>query len=116
MNSRLRGWQILFLIDDAFTVAFAILAASLLPHSSLTCNFLSEREKEVAALRLLKDGSVSINTKLDLRRFFKPLRDWKFYIFGTIALCYGIAGSVASNFLTQIVGRWGARSNIEFSS
>ena len=116
MNSRLRGWQILFLIEGAFTVAFAILAAFLLPHSPLKCNFLSEREKEVAALRLLKDGSVSINTKLDLRRFFKPLRDWKFYIFGTIALCYGIAGSVASNFLTQIVGRWGARSNIEFSS
>jgi predicted MFS family arabinose efflux permease len=107
MKSKLWGWQILFLIEGSFTVGFAIVTAIFLPRSPAHCRFLSEREKQVAVLRLLKDGSAAVGTKFELRRFFKPLGDWKFYVFSTIALCYGVASSVGSNFLTQIIGRFG---------
>lgn len=41
-----------------------------------------------------------------MKTFFAPLKDWKFYVFAPIALCYGTAAAVASNFLTQIIGRY----------
>ncbi|RDW78369.1 hypothetical protein BP5796_06221 [Coleophoma crateriformis] len=107
MNSKLRGWQILFLIEGAFTVAFAILVGLVLPWSLSSATFLTEREKEVGRLRMLKDGSEQTETKFQMKTFFKPLSDWKFYVFGAIALCYGITASVAANFLTQIIGRFG---------
>ncbi|KAK8870117.1 hypothetical protein IAR55_000687 [Kwoniella newhampshirensis] len=106
MDSKLQGWQILFLIEGAFTVAFAALVAFVLPWSPAKARFLNEREKEVARLRILNDGSTKTDTKFDKKAFFKPLSDWKFYVFGSIALCYGIAAAVAGNFLTQIIGRF----------
>ncbi|KAJ4424269.1 hypothetical protein N0V82_001135 [Gnomoniopsis sp. IMI 355080] len=107
MESTLKGWQILMLVEGAFTLGFAILTAIMLPWSTETANFLSAREKQVARLRILQDGSTETSTVFDAKRFFKPLTDWKYYVFASIALCYGVAASVASNFLTQIIGRFG---------
>lgn len=107
MDSRLKGWQILFLIEGAFTVAFAILTGFMLPWSTETASFLSDREKYIARLRILQDGSAVVNTKFNSKRFFKPLSDWRYYVFASIALCYGVAITVASTFLTQIIGRFG---------
>lgn len=107
MISPLKGWQILLLIEGAFTIGFAILTAFMLPWSTETAYFLSDREKHIARLRILKDGSAATDTKFDAKSFFKPLGDWKYYVFASIAVCYGVAASVASNFLTQIIGRFG---------
>ncbi|ORY24762.1 major facilitator superfamily domain-containing protein [Naematelia encephala] len=107
MNSSIKGWQILFLIEGAFTAGFAVLTGICLPWHPSTAKFLTEREKEVARLRVLRDGSSKTNTKFAMRTFFKPLWDWKFYAYASIALCYGVAASVAGNFLTQIIGRFG---------
>lgn len=94
MTSPLRGWQILLLIEGAFTIAFAILTGFMLPWSTETASFLSDREKHVARLRILKDGSTATDTKFEPRSFFKPLGDWRYYVFASIALCYGVAASV----------------------
>ena len=118
MNTPLYGWQALFLIEGAFTIGFAVVAGLLLPWSPSTARFLNDREKEVARLRILRDGSTAVGTKVQLATFFKPLRDWKYYAFGSIgesrlvgkltqvALTYGTGVAVASNFLTQIIGRF----------
>lgn len=107
MRSALKGWQILMLVEGAFTLAFAILTAMMLPWSTENARFLSAREKQVARLRILKDGSTEADTPFNANRFFRPLSDWRYYVFASIALCYGVAASVASNFLTQIIGRFG---------
>ncbi|KAK4687543.1 hypothetical protein P7C73_g2583, partial [Tremellales sp. Uapishka_1] len=106
MDSKLWGWQILFLIEGAFTVAFAIVTAIFLPTRPASWGALTDRQKEIARLRLLKDGSSSTDAPFKARTFFKPLWDWKFYVYGAIALCYGTAAAVAGNFLTQIIGRF----------
>lgn len=107
MDSPLKGWQILFLIEGAFTVAFAALTAYVLPWSTESARFLSAREKHIARLRILRDGSTATDTSFDMAKFLAPLRDGRYYVFASIALCYGVAASVASNFLTQIIGRFG---------
>ena len=88
------------------TCAFAILLFFCLPWTPSGARFLNEREKEVAQFRLLADGSTATDTKFALKTFFAPLKDWKFYVFAPIALCYGTGAAVASNFLTQIIGRY----------
>ncbi|WWC89619.1 uncharacterized protein L201_004544 [Kwoniella dendrophila CBS 6074] len=108
MNSKLHGWQILFLIEGSFTIAFAILAGIMLPVSVSKARFLTERQKEVARLRTLKDSSSDTAGKpFDRKTFFSPLKDWRLYVFALIATLYSTASSVAGNFLTQIVGRFG---------
>lgn len=100
MASPLKGWQILLLIEGAFTVAFAILTGFMLPWSPDTASFLSDREKHVARLRILRDGSTAAGTKFNSRSFFKPLGDWRYYVFASIALCYGVAASVSQERFT----------------
>jgi hypothetical protein len=78
MDSALKAWEILFLIEGAFTVGFAVLFAIMLPWSPTSARFLTIREMEAARLRVLKDGSTQVDTKFAAKRFFKPLSDWKF--------------------------------------
>ncbi|OCF39393.1 high-affinity nicotinic acid transporter [Kwoniella heveanensis CBS 569] len=107
MDSKIHGWQILFLIEGAFTVAFAVLAGLMLPWSTQSASFFNEREKEVARLRVLKDSSGTTNVAFNRKTFFSPLKDWRLYVFALIAALYSTAASVAGSFLTQIVGRFG---------
>ena len=83
-DSRLYGWQILLLIEGLATVGFAILVSWAMPWHPSTASFLNDRQKEIARLRLLKDGSSSTKTKFDRKAFFKPLKDPKFYAYGAI--------------------------------
>lgn len=101
-HSLIAQCQPLTLAPGAFTFAFAILTGIMLPWSTEKASFLTDREKEVARMRILKDGSTAVNTEFDMNKFFSPLRDRKFYVFAGIALCYGVAASVGGNFLTQI--------------
>ena len=97
-------WRTSVGAPEVVTLADATLV---LPRSPATCNFLTDRERQIARMRLLKDGSAAVNTKFDLKAFFKPLKDPKTIAFATIALCYGTASSVASNFLPTIVAKFG---------
>ncbi|WVQ75755.1 hypothetical protein IAR50_005386 [Cryptococcus sp. DSM 104548] len=106
MASPLHGWQILFLIEGAFTVGVAVVMAVMLPWSIESAGFLSEREKEVGRLRILRDGSSETGTRFNARAFFGPLKDARFWAFACIALSYGTAAAMGSNFLTQIVSRF----------
>lgn len=58
-------------------------------------------------MRTLRDGSASVGTRFQLRTFFKPLSDVRYWAFVVIAISYGTAGSAAGTFLTQIIGRFG---------
>ncbi|TYJ53842.1 hypothetical protein B9479_005529 [Cryptococcus floricola] len=107
MESSLHGWQILFLIEGAFTVGFGMVVAVMLPWSVDSARFLTARQREVGRLRILKDGSAETGTKFNMSAFFKPVKDFKFWVFAGIGLSYGTATSMASNFLTQIVSRFG---------
>ncbi|OWZ26829.1 high-affinity nicotinic acid transporter [Cryptococcus neoformans AD2-60a] len=107
LESSLKGWQILFLIEGGFTVACSIIIFFLLPISPAKATFLNDRQKKIARLRCLRDGSQAVGTKLQNKAFFKPLKDPKYYVFAIIAVCYGTATTLASSFLTQIIGRFG---------
>ncbi|SCU93811.1 LADA_0G05028g1_1 [Lachancea dasiensis] len=73
-HSKLKGWQILFLIEGAATVLFAIVAFMYLPRSPASSKFLSQREKDCARWRIETDSSAKATqgvSLMDAVRVFK---------------------------------------------
>ncbi|ORY35318.1 major facilitator superfamily domain-containing protein [Naematelia encephala] len=105
-NTRLHGWQILFLIEGGLTLFVAFIAMFFLPGYPRYCKFLTHEQKEAATMRLLKDASKRVNAPFNGKEFLMPLRQKKLYVFAAYALCYGTASSTATTFLAQIIGRW----------
>ncbi|WVR08368.1 hypothetical protein IAU60_005423 [Kwoniella sp. DSM 27419] len=99
-SGSLHGWQYLFLIEGGATFLVAVAAAFALPKSAQDAKFLSTEEKRLAQWRLLRDASVELNAKFQWRTFFSPVFEIRFWGYGT-------AGTVASNFLTIILQRFG---------
>ncbi|KAL7420442.1 hypothetical protein Q5752_004392 [Cryptotrichosporon argae] len=103
----LYGWQYLFIIEGVVTIAIALCTFFVLPKSPATARFLTPREREVARVRLLRDASEQTDTALTWTVFFAPVLEPRFYVLGIVALCYGTASSLASNFLSIIIARFG---------
>ncbi|KAL1733691.1 major facilitator superfamily domain-containing protein [Schizophyllum commune] len=105
-SSRLGGWQILFLLEGGLTIVCGALAFVLLPAFPQRAKFLTEKEKETAVVRLLKDSSKMIDAPFKTSEFLEPAKDWKFYVLVVFALCYGTASSTATTFLPQLLARF----------
>ncbi|KAF8922379.1 major facilitator superfamily domain-containing protein [Mucidula mucida] len=106
IESSIPGWKILFLIEGGLTVLVAIIASFTLPAFPQRCPWLTDNEKEVAVMRLLKDSSQSVDAEFTHKEFFAPAKDWKFYILMIFALTYGTASSTATTFLPQLISRF----------
>jgi hypothetical protein len=79
-STRIQGWQILFLIEGGLTVIVATVAFFVLPSYPQEVTFLTPEQKKVAIIRLLKDSSAEVNSAFDKKEFFRPLREWRFYL------------------------------------
>ncbi|KAF8322171.1 MFS general substrate transporter [Clavulina sp. PMI_390] len=78
--SSVSTWRLLFIVEGAPTVLFAPIVYFFLPNSIEDCAFLTEREKEVARLRMRESttnaGTKSIGaTKIDWNDIVLSLRD-----------------------------------------
>ena len=77
------------------------------PRSPTTWWFLTEREKEIATIRILSDSSTAVNEKLNIRDAFRPFKDWRYWIWALISLALGVPLASVNNFLPQIVASLG---------
>ena len=89
------------------TVIVSSLAYFWLPASASTAWFLTEREREVAKQRTLRDGSSSAHSDFNLKECFQTWKNKKFILWCIISFTYPVAFSTTSNFLPQIVARLG---------
>jgi len=108
IKDSLYGWQYLFLIEGALTVASGVVAIFFLPRSSATAYFLTAEERELAYYRMATDSSTVVDSKFDFRRaisVFKTDRLWPVYMI--IAFCLMVPQLSVQLFLPQIIGRFG---------
>ncbi|KAL1632291.1 hypothetical protein SLS56_003706 [Neofusicoccum ribis] len=110
INSHLHGWRILFLIEGAMTVTFAVFAFFYLPNSGSDAWFLSEEEKRIAYQRMQMDSSSVVNEKFDLKEALKIFKVPAAYAWLGIEICLGVPLQSVSLFLPQIVARLGYSS------
>ncbi|WWD20776.1 hypothetical protein CI109_105253 [Kwoniella shandongensis] len=107
VNSSLKGWQLLFLIEGGLTIVVALVSWWILPTYPTHAKFLSPVEKTVGVMRLLKDSTTQVNAAFSWKEYIRPAAEWQTWVWGFYCLIYGVANSTASVFLTQIIGRWG---------
>jgi len=103
-DSKLYGWQILFLIEGALTVFLAVCAFVLLPRSVQSSMYFTEDEKHCSMQRLQAESEIE-DTKFSWKATLEPLIHWHTWLYGFMALCYGVAAASISNFLPTIVKR-----------
>lgn len=103
-SDKLKGWQILFLIEGSCTVVFAVAAYFALPRSVETASFFSEEERKCAIHRVNTDSSAasgeSISVKDAVKVFSHPVAvAWMF-----VEICIGVPLNSINNWFPQIVG------------
>jgi len=62
------------------TILVALGAFFILPSYPNEVSFLTPLQKKVAVVRLLKDSSSEVNSAFNRKEFFRPLREWQFYL------------------------------------
>lgn len=106
-STALHGWQYLFLIEGAATVAISMFAFWWLPSTPSTCRWFSPEIKEVARLRHLKNGSNQVDSKFSWKECKERIMTWQWWVYFCISFTYPLPWTTASLFLTQIIGRFG---------
>ena len=95
------------IIEGGCTILLASFAFFWLPASPETCQWFTEEEKEVARNRILDDGSVNTNEKMDFRSSIKHIFNWRIMVYAVMAFAYGTAGALVGSFTPQLVSRLG---------
>lgn len=110
-SSKLKGWQILWLIEGGCTVIVASISYFFLPRSVETAKFFSEEEKECAAWRIETDSSANVDTEMALKPMLKDASKifkepvviaWMFQ-----EICIGVPLNSINNWFPQIVASLG---------
>ncbi|KAM5374348.1 hypothetical protein ACJZ2D_006521 [Fusarium nematophilum] len=101
------GWMWLFFIEGAMTVIFGVVAFWWLPANPQTAWFLNETERQISALRSLRDGSGKIGEEFNFRECFQAWNSWKFLVWCIISLTYPVAFATTANFLPLVLRRLG---------
>ncbi|KAH7014656.1 major facilitator superfamily domain-containing protein [Microdochium trichocladiopsis] len=103
-ENHLHGWQWLFLIEGAITVAVAIYLYIFAPRSPDKSRWYTDDERALARARLEQDSQ-------DQDKHFRwadakrQLQHWPTCGFAFLALMYGVGVASSSNFLPSIIKR-----------
>jgi sugar phosphate permease len=107
IDSGLKGWQILFLLEGAMTFVWGTISFWLIPNTPADCKWLTPAQKEVARVRLMVDSTAVVNSKYSLKTGLLALTDPIMWPFMLLCTSYGVATKSTGTFLPQIVARLG---------
>ncbi|KAH8807922.1 major facilitator superfamily domain-containing protein [Xylogone sp. PMI_703] len=103
-NMPLYDWQYLFIIEGAMTIVLSLCAFILLPKSVSESRYFNDEEKKCSNIRL-ELYTESQTVRFTWRAALLPLLHWQTWMFGAMALGYGVACASISNFLPTIIKR-----------
>ncbi|KAK6197422.1 major facilitator superfamily domain-containing protein [Scheffersomyces amazonensis] len=104
-SSRLRGWQILFLIEGFGSILISVLAFFLLPRSISNSKFLTDEEKRYITYRIKTDSSDVVTTnKISFKDSIKVFKNPVVIAWMLVEICIGVPLNSINNWFPQIVG------------
>ncbi|KAK4045991.1 hypothetical protein OIV83_006456 [Microbotryomycetes sp. JL201] len=117
LDGSLHGWQYLFIVEGALTIALAVFAFFWLPKDMTTAWFLNEQERAWQRERMLRDSGGRDNTSTDLTRsdLIEAAKDWKFWTVLPCNIAASLPNQAFSVFLpliTQGLGYKSYRANL----
>ncbi|OAL53113.1 MFS general substrate transporter [Pyrenochaeta sp. DS3sAY3a] len=107
----LKGWQWLFIIQGAFSMGIAILAAFTLPDSPLKTRWLTQEERELAHARIARDTTgrrEGTSVWTGLREACTDWRTWVFCLMDNMHL----SANGFKNFLPSVIKTLGYNTTI----
>ncbi|OMJ12351.1 putative transporter [Smittium culicis] len=109
----LRGFQMIFLVEGAITLALCIAAYFIIIDYPDEAKFLTEEERSIIVKRLNNEQGMASTVQGSRKQLFKILIDWKLYVFSVIffglnnlAIILGVFGAV----IVQGMGFSGVRA------
>ncbi|CAR23185.1 KLTH0E03146p [Lachancea thermotolerans CBS 6340] len=102
-NSKLKGWQILFLIEGSLTVTFAVVAFLYLPRSPEKSHFLTGDEKECAKWRIEVDSSAKSEERISFTDAVKVFKHPIAIAWMVQEILIGVPLNSINNWFPQIV-------------
>ncbi|KAI5926581.1 major facilitator superfamily domain-containing protein [Camillea tinctor] len=103
-HGNLHNWQYLFIIEGSMTCFLAIVAFFLLPRSIGSSRYFDASEREVARCRAEESAQLEPEV-FAWRSTLLPLFGLQTWLYGAMAMCYGVACASVSNFLPTMIKR-----------
>lgn len=107
----LQGWRWLFIIEGTVTFAVAAIAMFLLPDFPLTTRWLTERQRQLAHERIVRDTVGTTTSKGAKAGFLQAIRDPRLYVLAFMQNMHLSACSF-NNFFPTVVGSLGFSDTI----
>lgn len=106
-NSVLHGWQLLFLVELAGTLVFAVVAFLVLPRSIEQTSIFTEEEREYAKYRIETDSKSVTADKAPFKESLKVFKHPVYWIWLLVEVCIGVPLNSINNWFPQIVQNLG---------
>lgn len=110
IDSRLSGWQILFLLEGSLTLLVAFVSYVCLPRTIASARFLNEQEREYAQYRISTDSSAAGGETFEFRDSIKVFKNPVILAWLFEEVCIGVPLNSINNWFPQIIGALGKSS------
>ncbi|KAH3669233.1 hypothetical protein OGAPHI_001354 [Ogataea philodendri] len=104
-DTKVKGWQYLFIIEGGLTVLFSVIGFIFLPRSVETAKFLTEEERECAIWRIKTDSSST--EKLTFKEAMSIFKHPVYLLWLLQEFCIGVPLNSYNNWFPQIVAGFG---------
>lgn len=103
IDSSLKGWQILFLLEGSLTLLVAVLAFVFLPRDIDSAKFFSEEEKDYAKYIVRTDSSAAEGNTFEFRDAIKVFKHPITWAWMFEEICIGVPLNSINNWFPQII-------------
>ncbi|KAJ2811786.1 hypothetical protein GGI24_006776, partial [Coemansia furcata] len=110
ISGSLMGYQYIFIIEAAVTVALAVAMAIMLQNYPETATFLTKEERAVALRMLADDKALSYDTNYRPRQVFRALSDWTVWGYAIIFWAAATGGATQAIFGPTLIKAMGYTS------
>ncbi|KAG5635165.1 hypothetical protein H0H81_012177 [Sphagnurus paluster] len=97
------GWQWIFIIEGAITIALGVIAWFFIPDFPDQNRFLTSDETALVLKRIEDDRGDSIPDSITREKVFKHLGDWTLWAYGTMFLCTSLSNYAQAYFISIIL-------------
>jgi MFS family permease len=105
------GWRVLFLVEGLPAILIGLFGYYWLPSNALDCQFLTEKEKNIARARTVRQvGSSERGRKLKLKEFFWSLLDLKNWLTTIMYFLFNVSYSSLPIYVPAILQGMGYTS------
>ncbi|KAG0649405.1 putative transporter [Hyphodiscus hymeniophilus] len=105
------GWRVLFLVEGLPAILVGLFGYYWLPSNALDCQFLNEKERNIATARTIRQvGNAERSRKLKLREFFWSLLDLKNWITTIMYFLFNVSYSSLPIYIPAILHGMGYTS------